>query len=130
MADKKVLVVDDEVHIVHVVAIKLRNNGYEVISADNGAEAFELACKEKPDIVVTDFQMPGMTGLELVEKLRQREETRDIPVIMLTARSFAVPKEQQEDLRISECLSKPFSPKELLGSIEDILYQRELAVDD
>lgn len=130
MADKKVLVVDDEVHIVHVVAIKLRNNGYEVISADNGVEAFELACKEKPDIVVTDFQMPGMTGLELVEKLRQHEETRDIPVIMLTARSFAVPKEQQEDLRISECLSKPFSPKELLGSIEDILYQRELAVDD
>ncbi len=130
MADKKVLVVDDEIHIVHVVAIKLRNNGYEVISADNGAEAFELACKEKPDIIVTDFQMPGMTGLKLVEKLRQREETRDIPVIMLTARSFAVPKEQQEDLRISGCLSKPFSPKELLGSIEDILYQKELVADD
>ena len=72
MAGKKVLVVDDEVHIVHVVAIKLRNNGYEVISADNGAEAFELACKEKPDIIVTDFQMQGMTGLELVEKLRQK----------------------------------------------------------
>ena len=130
MADKKVLVVDDEIHIVHVVAIKLRNNGYEVISADNGAEAFKLACEEKPDIIVTDFQMPGMTGLELVEKLRQREETRDIPVIMLTARSFAVPKEQQEDLRISGCLSKPFSPKELLVSIEDILYQKELVADD
>jgi len=130
MEGKKVLVVDDEVHIVHVVAIKLRNNGYEVISADNGAEAFELACREKPDIVVTDFQMQGMTGLELVKKLRQREETRDIPVIMLTARSFAVPKAQQEDLRISGCLSKPFSPKELLGSIEDILYQRELVTDD
>jgi CheY-like chemotaxis protein len=130
MAGKKVLVVDDEVHIVHVVAIKLRNNDYEVISADNGAEAFELACKEKPDIIVTDYQMQGMTGLELVEKLRQREETRDIPVIMLTARSFAVPKAQQEDLRISGCLSKPFSPKELLGSIEDILYQRELVTDD
>jgi two-component system alkaline phosphatase synthesis response regulator PhoP len=93
MADKKVLVVDDEIHIVHVVAIKLRNNGYEVISADNGAEAFKLACKEKPDIIVTDFQMPGMTGLELVEKLRQREETRDIPAIMLTARSFARKRE-------------------------------------
>jgi two-component system alkaline phosphatase synthesis response regulator PhoP len=130
MADKKVLVVDDEIHIVHVVAIKLRNNGYEVISADNGSEAFKLACKEKPDIIVTDFQMPGMTGLELVEKLRQREETRDIPVIMLTARSFAVPEEQQGDLRISGCLSKPFSPKELLGSIEDVLYQKELVADD
>ncbi|MFZ2149347.1 MAG: response regulator [Sedimentisphaerales bacterium] len=128
MAGKKVLVVDDEVHIVHVVAIKLRNNGYEVLSADNGAEAFELACKERPDIIVTDYQMPVMSGLELVEKLRQRQETKNIPVIMLTARSFAIPKEQQEDLQISGCLSKPFSPKELLGNIEDVLYQKEVMV--
>ncbi len=128
MTDKRVLVVDDEVHIVHVVAIKLRNNGYEVISADNGAEAFELACKEKPDIIVTDFQMPVMSGMELVEKLRQCDETEDIPVIMLTARSFAISKEQQEDLRISSCLSKPFSPKELLGNIEDVLYQKQVMV--
>ncbi len=128
MTGKRVLVVDDEVHIVHVVAIKLRNNGYEVISADNGEEAYELACREKPDIIVTDYQMPVMTGLELVEKLRQYEETKDIPVIMLTARSFAIPKEQQEELRISDCLSKPFSPKELLGNIEDVLYQKQVTV--
>jgi two-component system alkaline phosphatase synthesis response regulator PhoP len=130
MADKKVLVVDDEIHIVHVVAIKLRNNGYEVVSADNGAKALELARTEKPDIIVTDFQMPIMTGLEFTEKLREHEETRDIPVIMLTARSFAISREQQDQLQISGCLSKPFSPKELLGNIEDILYQRELIKDD
>ncbi|MBN2182422.1 MAG: response regulator [Sedimentisphaerales bacterium] len=128
MTGKKVLVVDDEIHIVHVVAIKLRNNGYEVISANNGEEAFELACKNKPDIIVTDFQMPVMTGMELVEKLRQHEDTKDTPVIMLTARSFAISKEQQELLKISDCLSKPFSPRELLGNIEDILYQKELAI--
>ena len=63
MTGKKVLVVDDEIHIVHVVAIKLRNNGYEVITAENGAEAFKIACEEKPDVIVTDFQMPAMTGL-------------------------------------------------------------------
>ncbi|MHC4602189.1 MAG: response regulator [Planctomycetota bacterium] len=124
MAGKKVLVVDDEIHIVHVAAIKLRNNDYDVITATNGAEAFELACAEKPDIIVTDFQMPVMTGLELVEKIRQKEETKDIPVILLTARSFAISKEQEQDLQISGCLSKPFSPKELLENIEDILYQR------
>jgi two-component system alkaline phosphatase synthesis response regulator PhoP len=124
MAERKVLVADDEIHIVHVVAIKLRNNGFEVISAANGAEAFELACEEKPDIIVTDFQMPVMTGVQLVEKLRQCEQTKDIPVIMLTARGFAVEDGQKEDLQISEFLSKPFSPKELLRSIEDILYQR------
>jgi two-component system alkaline phosphatase synthesis response regulator PhoP len=126
MTDYKVLVVDDEIHIIHVVAIKLRNNGYDVISADNGAQAFELACEEKPDIVITDFQMPIMTGLELVQKLRQNEATKDIPVILLTARSFAIPKEQQEQLQISGCLSKPFSPKELLANIKDILHQKEL----
>jgi len=130
MADKKVLIVDDEIHIVHVVAIKLRNNGYEVISADNGAEAFDLALKEKPDIIVTDFQMPAMTGMELVEKLRQHGETKDIPVIVLTARSFAIPQEQQKKLQISGCLSKPFSPKELLGDIEDVLYEKELVTDN
>lgn len=130
MADKTVLVVDDEIHIVHVVAIKLRNNGYEVISADNGAEALELALKEKPDIVVTDFQMPIMSGLELVEQLRQHDETKDVPVIMLTARSFAIEQETRDELRISGCLSKPFSPKELLGNIEDILYQKQLVGDN
>jgi len=124
MAEKKVLVVDDEIHIVYVAAIKLRNNGYEVVTATNGAEAFELACAEKPDIIVTDFQMPVMTGLEFVEKIRQNEETKDIPVILLTARSFAISKEQEQDLQISGCLSKPFSPRELLENIEDILYQR------
>lgn len=123
MVGKKVLVVDDEIHIVHVVAIKLRNNGYEVITAANGAEAFEQACSEKPDIIVTDFQMPVMAGLEFVEKLRQNEATKDTPVILLTARNFAISSEQQEALQISDCLSKPFSPKELLGNIEDILYR-------
>jgi two-component system alkaline phosphatase synthesis response regulator PhoP len=124
MITKKVLVADDEVHIIHVVAIKLRNNGYEVVTADNGAEAFELACEEKPDIVVTDYQMPRMTGLELIDKLRRCEQTKDIPVIMLTARNFAISQQQQEELRISECISKPFSPKELLGNIEDVLHQQ------
>ena len=126
MAGKRVLVVDDEIHIVHVVAIKLRNNGYDVITADNGIDAYELVCKEKPDIVVTDYQMPGMSGLELVEKIRSNEQTKSIPTIMLTARSFAISKEQQEQLEISGCLSKPFSPRELLGNIEDVLHQQEL----
>lgn len=130
MADKKVLVVDDEIHIVHVVTIKLRNNGYDVVSASDGAEAYEQACSEKPDIIVTDYQMPVMSGLELIEKLRQNEQTADIPVIMLTARSFALEQGQKEQLKISKCLSKPFSPKELLRDIEDVLYQQALSHQD
>jgi len=124
--ERKVLVVDDEIHIVHVVAIKLRNNGFEVITAANGAEAFDLACEERPDIIVTDYQMPVMSGLELAEKIRENESTKNIPVILLTARSFAIEEEQQEYLRISQCLSKPFSPKELLRSIEDVLHSQSV----
>ncbi len=128
MTASKVLIADDEIHIIHVVAIKLRNNGYEVIAANNGAEAYDLACREKPDIIVTDYQMPLMTGIELIEKLRKDEQTRDIPVVLLTARSFAISQEWQESLHVASCLSKPFSPKELLKTIQDILYQRELAL--
>ncbi len=124
MTGKKVLVVDDEIHIVHVVAIKFRNNGYEVLTASDGAQAYELACSENPDIIVTDYQMPIMTGLELIEKVRETEVIKDIPVILLTARSFAIEEEQKQQLQISECLSKPFSPKELLRSVEDILYRQ------
>ena len=130
MADKTVLVVDDEIHIVHVVTIKLRNNGYEVITASNGSEAYELACKEKPDIIVTDYQMPVISGMELIEKIRANEGTKDIPVIMLTARSFAVEEAQKRKLNINHCLSKPFSPKELLRDIDDLIYQAELTNSD
>jgi CheY-like chemotaxis protein len=126
MSLKKVLVVDDEVHIVHVVAIKLRNNGYEPIVAGNGEEAYELACREKPDIIIADYMMPVMTGLELIEKLRANDQTQNIPVILLTARSFAIDDSRQQQLRISQCVTKPFSPKELLRTIEDILYQGQL----
>ena len=83
---------------------------------------------ERPDIVVTDYQMPFMTGLDLIGKLRQNEEMKDIPVILLTARSFAISDEQKASLRVEECLSKPFSPRELLKTVEDILYQRQVAV--
>ena len=121
MAGKKVLVVDDEIHIVHVVTVKLRNNGYEVVSAENGADALDQARSERPDVIITDFQMPVMTGLEFIGRLRELPETREIPVILLTGRSFDITPEQQRELRIAQCLSKPFSPRELLGCVEDAL---------
>jgi len=122
MDGMKVLVVDDEAHIVNVVAVKLRNNDYEVIMAEDGQEAFAFACEELPDIIVTDLQMPKWTGVELVEKLRQTETTKDIPVIMLTAREFSIEDGKKEELNISDCIVKPFSPRELLKIIENVLH--------
>jgi two-component system alkaline phosphatase synthesis response regulator PhoP len=121
MKQRKALVVDDEIHIVQVVAIKLRNNGFDVRTAENGAIALECVKAEKPDIIVTDFQMPVMSGLELIENLRSDPETVDIPVIMLTARGFAIEEEKKQQLNITACLSKPFSPREVLQCIEETL---------
>ena len=101
----------------------MKNNGFEVLVADNGSNAYDLACENKPDIIVTDYQMPVMSGLELIEKLRENSETAHIPVIMLTARGFAIEDEQREKLNISACLSKPFSPREVLQVVEDVLKQ-------
>ena len=123
MDKRKALVVDDEFHIVQVVSIKLKNNGFEVMTAENGSAAYDLACQNHPDIIVTDYQMPIMSGLELIEKLRQNSETAHIPVIMLTARGFSIEDDQKEQLRIAACLSKPFSPREVLQTIEEVIAQ-------
>ncbi len=127
MTARKVLVADNEIHIVQVVAIKFRNNGFEVIISDNAREAFELACRQKPDVIVTDLQMPGTSSLELIENLRNHPATADIPVVLLTARDFTIEDEQMSDLKISVCLAKPFSPRELLQTVNEVLKQRATA---
>ena len=127
MSDKKALVVDDEIHIVQVVAIKLRNNGFEVTTAENGSVALECAKTQKPDIIITDYQMPVMSGVELIEKLRSDPETAEIPVIMLTARGFAIEEEKKKELKIADCLSKPFSPREVLKCIDETLNTSTVA---
>ena len=121
MTDRKILVVDDEIHIVQVIAIKLRNNGFEVLTAENGVQALDIAKTQKPDLVITDYQMPVMTGLEFIEKLRQVADAAETPVIMLTARGFAIDEDRKNKLNIASLLSKPFSPREVLRCVEDVL---------
>lgn len=121
MTGKVALVVDDEQHIVHVVALKLRNAGLEVITAADGEQAFEMAIKSPPDIVITDLQMPYMNGLELCQKLRENPSTSKIPALMLTARGHALSKEDLAGTNIAEVLAKPFSPREILARVEALL---------
>ncbi len=118
---KKILVVDDEAHILQVLSIKLRNAGYEVITAVDGEEAFERARREAPDLIITDFQMPYMTGLELCRSLAEGEATRNIPVLMLTARGFALDDEDLAMGNIKDVLSKPFSPRAIVQQVGSLL---------
>ena len=117
---KKILVVDDEVHILHVVSLKLRNAGYDVITAQDGREALELAQVERPDLIITDYQMPHLSGLELCQRLKRIPATKNIPALMLTARGFAVDPQAMTDAGIKMCLHNPFSPREILTVVDQM----------
>ncbi len=121
MADHTILVCDDEPHILHIVATKLRNGGFNVVTAADGEEAFGLSQDTMINLVVTDYQMPVLSGLELCAKLRSQEATRDIPVIMLTARGFSMKDDDLKETNIRKVLAKPFSPRELLRCSQELL---------
>ena len=116
-----VLVADDETHILHVVSLKLRNAGYEVVTAENGEEALELALQRVPDLLITDYQMPLLTGLELCRRLKANASTAGVPALMLTAHGFSLPPEELEQTNITGVLSKPFSPREVLARVQDLV---------
>jgi len=118
---EKILVADDEAHILHVVSMKLRNAGFEVITAVDGEEALELCVSELPDLLITDFQMPFLSGLELCKRLRSLDETRHIPAMMLTARGFDIEPEEMSEAGIAAVLAKPFSPREVLQNVQQLL---------
>ena len=117
----RVLVVDDEAHILQVLSFKLRKAGLDVITAVDGEEGLEAALQERPDLIITDFQMPYMTGLELCRALAEQESTRAIPVLMLTARGYVLDDEALAVGNIKDVLSKPFSPRAILQQVNELL---------
>lgn len=121
MQEKTILIADDESHIVNVVSLKLRNAGYRVVTAGDGLEALELAVTEKPDLLITDYHMPRLSGIELCRRLKQDQETRSIPAIMLTARGYHLEEQDQAESGILRMLSKPFSPRQLLNTVNEVL---------
>ena len=121
MSEKTILVADDESHILHVVSLKLRNAGYRVLTARDGQEALEVATSEQPNLLITDYHMPQLSGIELCQRLKQDPTTASIPAIMLTARGYNLEPSDTERSGILRMLSKPFSPRELLATVEEIL---------
>jgi two-component system, OmpR family, alkaline phosphatase synthesis response regulator PhoP len=125
MSVKTILAVDDETHILHVVSLKLQNAGFNVITANDGEEACEAAAAAAIDLVITDYQMPGMSGLDLARRLHAEPGRRNLPVVMLTAHGLALEQVELSQAGITECLSKPFSPRDLLDKVHGLLSQRE-----
>jgi CheY-like chemotaxis protein len=121
MTEKTILVADDESHILNVVSLKLRNAGFRVLTAADGLEALELATHEKPDLLITDYHMPHLSGLELCRRMKQNETTRSIPAIMLTARGYHLDPRDTQESGILRMLSKPFSPRQLLATVNELI---------
>lgn len=122
---KKILIADDEAHILHVLTMKLRNAGYDVITAVDGEEALDLCRAERPDMIITDFHMPLKTGMELCRELHAQEATRDIPAMMLTARDFDLAPEELAEAGVSVVMAKPFAPREVLAKVRQMLGEQK-----
>jgi len=116
-----ILLADDEPHITLVLARKLRANGYDVATAEDGEEAFDLARQRPPALVVTDLQMPFMTGIDLARELKAFEQTSETPVIMLTARGYVLDPGELAPTNIRYVMSKPFSAREILDKVIELL---------
>ena len=110
----RILVVDDEPDITALVAYHLAKAGYRVVTAASGAEALRAAREERPDLVILDLMLPGVSGYDVLAEMRAREETRDVGVILLTARREEADRIRGLSLGADDYLTKPFSPQELI----------------
>jgi len=117
----RILVVDDEPDITALVAYHLAKAGYRVSTASSGPEALKSAREERPDVVVLDLMLPGLSGYDVLAELRKREETRDVGVILLTARREEPDRIKGLTLGADDYLVKPFSPAELALRVQALL---------
>jgi two-component system alkaline phosphatase synthesis response regulator PhoP len=121
MSRGKVLVVDDEEYIQHILNFSFGAEGYEVVTAADGEEALAKARHEKPDIIVLDIMMPKMDGYEACRKLKSDPKTKDIPVILLTAKGRDIDRKLGSEAGADDYVVKPFSPGRLIERVEGIM---------
>ena len=121
MSGKRVLVIDDELHITHILSFKLKQLGIEVVTANDGEEGYRHASQHHPDLILTDYQMPVMDGYELAVELNRNPETEDIPILMLTARGHKLTPSELASTNIQGLIPKPFSAREVMGRVQEMI---------
>ena len=119
-----ILVVEDEPSIQELIAASLQHAGHRVLRADTAEQAVLLINETLPDVVLLDWMLPGLSGIQYARRLRNAERTRDLPIIMLTARSEEHDKIAGLEAGADDYLTKPFSPRELLARIKAVLRRR------
>lgn len=120
MEKKKILVVDDEPYVVRSLMFVLKKEGYKTIGAYNGEEALQKAVEERPDLIFLDIMMPKMNGYEVCQKLKENEETKNIYVIILTAKGQKEDKMKGVEVGANEYITKPFSPSKVVQRMKEI----------
>lgn len=126
-----VLVVEDEKEIVTLLQYNLEKEGYEVTAANDGEEAMMLASESQPDLVLLDWMLPQLSGIEVCRQLRSRPDTRNVPIIMLTARGEEADRIRGLDTGADDYISKPFSVTELLARVRAVMRRiRPALVED
>src|SRR5437660_2666884 len=121
MAARKLLIVDDEAYLAASVAHALGKAGYSVLTAEDGEQGYELACRELPDLVVTDYLMPQLDGLQMAALLKETANTGNIPLILLTGRGASISPAALAKTNVRELVAKPFSARQLKIKIDLIL---------
>jgi DNA-binding response OmpR family regulator len=123
MADstKRVLICDDDPVILRLLEVNLELEGYDVLTAHHGEEAFEIASRELPDLVILDIMMPRLDGYQTCQKLKEQSSTEGIPVVFLSAKAQASDIEKGKSFGVSEYLTKPFDPNDLLDVVERLV---------
>ena len=116
-----VLIVEDEADLVTLLRYNLEKEGFRTIAAGDGEEALLLAAEQSPNLILMDWMMPLMSGLEACRQLRRNPKTRDVPVIMLTARGEEEDRVRGLNSGADDYISKPFSPTELLARVRAVL---------
>lgn len=117
----KILVIDDEEHILELLKFNLELSGFDVCVSSEANQAIELIGKEKPDLLLLDWMLPKISGIDILRKIRQDENIYDLPVIMLTAKNMEDDKIQGLNVGADDYITKPFSIKELMARINTIL---------
>jgi len=116
-----VLVIDDDEMLVELLTFKLEQKGFAVISSGDGEDGLSMVGEERPDLVVLDGMMPGMDGIEVLRLLKENPDTKDIPVVMLSARQQSRDVVGGLNLGAAEYIAKPFMPEELILKIQRLL---------
>jgi CheY-like chemotaxis protein len=122
---RRIFVADDEPYVTTILASKLRLMGAHVTTCSDGEETFARAAENPPDLIITDYQMPVMSGFEMSLRLRQDPRTQSVPVIMLTARGHHLTEAQVAKTNIKAMFAKPFSAKEVLAKVHELLGPNE-----